>query len=177
MRKCKYILPTVALFLFLSSGGMFGKTKEHGTTLHLFMMDGKEQEGELIAVKGSCLILYHSGIDFSVDIKELNMLKVLKKSHAAQGALLGLVIGAVAGGVGGAVYLSGDGDDEWANFHRIILTIIASTAGGGIGLLAGAVVGSLQGVDEKIRIEGRSEGEIDQILVKLRRRARIPEYR
>jgi len=177
MRKNKNILLAVALFLFLSSDGLLGKTKGHGVELHLFMKDGHEQAGELIGVKENCLILCQSGIDFSVDIKELKMIKVLKKAHAVQGAIMGLVIGAVAGGVGGAVYLSGGGDDEWANFHRIILTIIASAAGGGIGFLAGGIVGALQGIDETIKVEGRPEAEIDQILSKLRRRARIPEYR
>ncbi len=176
MSKSKYILLGIVLYLLLSSEGLFGRTKGHGTELHLFQKDGHERTGELIGVKENCLVLYQSGIDFSVDIKELKMIKVLKKSHMVQGALIGLVIGAVAGGVGGAIYLSGDGDDEWANFHRIILTIIASAAGGGIGLLTGGVVGSLQGIDETIQVEGRTDAEIDKILLKLRRKARIPEY-
>lgn len=177
MLKNKYILLGVVLYLILSSDGLFGKTKGHGAELHLFMKNGHELAGELIGVKENCLILCQSGIDFSVDIKELKMLKVVKKAHVAQGALMGLVIGAVAGGVGEAVYLSGGSDDEWANFHRIILTIIASAAGGGIGLLTGAVVGSLRGIDETIQVEGKPEAEIEKILLRLRRIARMPEYR
>jgi hypothetical protein len=172
-----FVALIIVLSLLLSSSGLFGKTRGHGVRLHVYKMDGHEQEGELIGVKNSSLILYQSNLNFSVDIKELRMIRVLKKSRAAQGALLGLVIGTVAGGVGGAIYFSGASNDEWSNFFRVLLTMLASAGGGGIGLLTGMVVGSIQGIDETIQIEGRSDADIDLILQKLRRRARVPEYR
>jgi hypothetical protein len=175
--KNKFVVLIIVLSLVFFPGGLFGKTRKHGARLHVFGKDGHEQEGELIGVKNSSLVLYHSDINFTVDIKELKMIRVLKKSKAAQDALIGFVIGAVAGGVGGAIYFSGDSNDEWTNFFKILLTMLASAGGGGAGLLTGLVVGSIQGIDETIQIEGRSDDEIDLILQKLRRMARVPEYR
>ena len=175
--KNKFVVWIIVLALVFSPGGLFGKTRKHGARLHVYKLDGHEQEGELIGVKNSSLVLYQSDINFTVDIRELKMMKVLKKSRAAQGALLGFVIGTVAGGVGGAIYFSGNSDDEWANFFKVLLTMLASVGGGGVGLLTGMVIGSIQGIDETIQIEGRSEAEIDLILQKLRRIARVPEYR
>ena len=45
-----------------------------------------------------------------------------------------------------------------------------------LGGLSGAALGALAGIDKKIQIEGKSEAEIDIILEKLRKKARMPNY-
>ena len=48
---------------------------------------------------------------------------------------------------------------------------------GAIGLLAGAIVGGLFGIDKKIQIEGMTDSEIQKTMDKLRKKARIRDYR
>ena len=48
---------------------------------------------------------------------------------------------------------------------------------GCIGALIGGIVGAGYGIDKTIRIEGKSDLEIEKVLEKLRKKARIPDYK
>ena len=48
---------------------------------------------------------------------------------------------------------------------------------GGDFVLSGAAIGALIGRDKKIKIEGKSDSEIKEILEKLRKKARVQNYK
>jgi len=139
--------------------------------------DGQQLRGELIAVKQDSLIMLVSSLDVAVDIKDIRMIEILKKSKFLKGAGIGFVIGGITGTVFGLLAMEGENSDEWANFFRMLLTLLAAAEGGGIGFLTGGVIGLLAGIDKTIEVEGKSDLEIKEILEKLRSRAHFPDYR
>jgi hypothetical protein len=55
--------------------------------------------------------------------------------------------------------------------------IVYAGLGGGVGILLGGIVGAFAGADKTIQIEGMSDSEIQEILKKLRKKARIRKYK
>jgi hypothetical protein len=67
--------------------------------------DGQQIEGELITVKpNSLLLLDTEGKDVSVDIADIKVIRIVKKSKALLGAGLELLIGGVRGTLAGIRY-------------------------------------------------------------------------
>jgi small nuclear ribonucleoprotein (snRNP)-like protein len=154
-----------------------------GAQVVITKTDGTEINGELIAVKRNSTLLLESssGIGESIDILDINILKV-KKSKILAGAGLGLLEGAAAGAlvcfVGYAVIASSfnmfgtnttNSTEQWRAF------------GGGakIGGLTGALIGAIVGLghEETILIRGKSPEEIKKVTGKLLHQARFPEYK
>ena len=169
----------IVLFLVFSLLALSGNSyaKKRGTELEIQKKDGQLISGELIAVKKDSLLLLESGIDISVDIKDIVVITIVKKSRA----LVGATFGALAGGGIGATVVPLIGAPA-----PIILSSMAAeekTILGGIffGFIIGAVCGGLigadAGTDKKIQIEGKSELEISEALDKLRKKARIRDYK
>ena len=132
-------------------------------------------KGELIAVKqNSLLLLDTEGKDVSVDIEEIKVIRVVKKLGVEWGALAGLLGGALAG----AFYVG---------MFALILRASWGEAsslmakGGGIGAPIGAIIGGIvgarAGMDKEIQIEGKSDIEIQKTMDKLRKKARIRDYK
>jgi hypothetical protein len=133
--------------------------------------EGQQVKGELIAVKEKSLLLKESesGVDVSVDVREIKAIKIKKKSGALLGAGLGLIIGV---GVGYEVGLSMEPKNSIVDYGFIGMLI-----GAPAGLLLGVAFGRyVLGADEKIQIEGASEPQIRFILEDLRKKARIPYF-
>jgi hypothetical protein len=160
----------IALFLVLSllilSGNLYAKKK--GAAIKVFKIDGLQVGGELIAVKvNSLLLLSESGADVSVYIRDVNVIKIIKKPKTTWGAGLGLFMGVAPGASIG--YRVG-----WR-------TLAGAFWGGVIGGLAGAIVGGFIGAslgkEVTIQIEGKSDTEIKEILEDLRSKARVPDYK
>jgi hypothetical protein len=77
--------------------------ERQGAHLKITNKDGGQLEGELIAVKPtSLLLLSGGGSDVSADIVGIDNIKIVKKSKAVTGMLIGLGAGAVVGGIIGA---------------------------------------------------------------------------
>lgn len=141
------------------------RTKRKGAELIVQKKDGQQVRGELIAVKKSSLLLLDSeGADVSIDIADIKVIRIVKKSKAILGASSGLLIG----GGGGALLGQAASDTESPN-----VWILGALIFGGLGLLIGAGTGALLGIDETIKIEGKSDSEIEDILEKLSKKARI----
>ena len=104
-----------------------------------------------------------SGADKSVDIGDVRGIKILRKLNATGGVLYGFLIGA---GVGAVLGYTADPD---APPSREATAAIAGISFGLIGALIGLVVGT----DETIQIEGKTDSEIQEILGKLSKKARI----
>jgi len=147
--------------------------KKHGADIIVVKKDGQELQGELIAVKESSLLLmgYVSGRDVSIDISDIKVIQIKGKSRF----LPGLQIGGLVGGISGVIWLASmgaGGDSAWAGY--VIVSGLFAITGG----LIGGLIGSAAGKGEKtIQIEGMTDSEINEVLVKLRKKARIRDYR
>ena len=130
--------------------------------------------GELIAVKpNSLLLLSITGRDVSVDIADIKVIRVVKKSKALLGAGLGLII------LGGGTALSIEifGKDSWEGSEVHGPALLFGAIGAAAGLLIGGITGELLGKDKTIQIEGMTDLEIQEALDKLRKKARIRDYK
>jgi hypothetical protein len=138
------------------------KANMHGVELIIQKIDGTQVRGELIAVKENSLLLMdrYSGVDMSVAINHIRVVKILKKGKL----LPSLGLGFITAGVTSKVLGDTMGNLEGAGY------ILLST------FIAGTVISySLIG-DKTIQIEGKSDSEIQEILSKLRKKARIRNY-
>jgi hypothetical protein len=163
---------TISLFLVFSiltlSGNMFAKERK-GAGVIISTKDGRDVRGELIAIKESSLLLMEkdSGADVTADISDIKVVRITKKSKAGLGFLTCGAIGALLGS------LSYNASDDWMSLGRGGQAALTGLFGGLIGLIGGG----LAGIDKKIKIEKKSDSEIQEILEKLRKKARVPDYK
>jgi hypothetical protein len=141
------------------------KTKMEGTP-----WETPDIKGELIAVKESSLLLLDSdsGADVSIDIGDIRVITIMKKSNIWKGAGYGLLFGGVIGGLAGISFEAGI--NGWG-FGYIFIPII-----GLVGALIGGVNGASARIDKTIKFEGKSDSEIKDILEDLRKKARVPNF-
>ena len=157
--------------LVMLSANLYAKERR-GATLIIQKKDGQQVRGELIAVKQNSLLLLDSetGADVSMDIKNIKVIKIRKKSMAGNGFLLGGSVGAL---IGLAAYRKPTG-----GMFTIDLGPGPTALGGGIvGGLIGLVIGLVAGTDKTIQIEGMTDSEIQETLDKLSKKARIRDYK
>ena len=169
-----------ALFLVFSllmlSVKLYGKERR-GAELLITKKNGGEIEGELIAVKeNSLLILTKStGSDVSVDIADVEVITIVKKSKTWEGAVLGVLVG---GGAGASI---GYEVARPRGFALVDYTTLGIFLGGAIGVLVGGLIGILiassLGKDKTIQIQGMADLEIQETLDKLRKKARVRNYK
>ena len=175
----KFISLFLIFSLVLLSGSLYAKERR-GAKLLIIKKDGQLIEGELITVKPSSLLLLDTeGKDVSVGIADIKVIRVMKKSKALLGAGIGLLIGAGGGvllgfAMGDPEYLSTGWDfsltaEQKALVFGILLGII--------GLCGGGIAGLTSGTDKTIQIEGMTDLEIREALDKLRKKARIRDYK
>ncbi len=144
------------------------KERKHGAKLIVTKKDGWQLEGELITVKpNSLLLLDTEGKDVSFDIADIKVIRIVKKSKPLLGAGIGLLIGVVPGALIG--YKVGWRTSEGAVYGGVIGGVTAALIGGFIGISLGKEV--------TIRIEGKSDSEIQEAMDKLRKKARIRDYK
>jgi len=156
--------------------------RKHGVLLLITKKDNQQIRGELVAAKTKqkSLLLLESEAkaDVSVDIKDIKVIKIIKKSKAPSVASVGFLVGALLGAAVGKLYevpiISFNGVEGGGDGSKVLL---GALIGGCIGALIGGAVGAGYGIDKTIRIEGKSDLEINEILEKLGRKARIPNYR
>ena len=112
-------------------------------------------------------------MDVSVGIKEIKVITIVKKSTFWKGPGLGLLIGGSIGGIiGGKIGSSFEEESsttQWA--------ILGAAAFGITGYLLGEILGPKKGKDKTIQIEGMTDQEIKEALDKLRKKARIRDYK
>jgi hypothetical protein len=83
----------------ISSNHVGTDPKKKGADLIIQKKDGRYERGELIAVKENSLLLMerNSGADVTVDVGDIRVITIVKKSKFLTGAGTGLLIG---GGIG-----------------------------------------------------------------------------
>jgi len=157
------------------------KRKKHGAVLIIQKKDGHQIRGELIVIKQNSLLLLDKelGVDVYVNIVDIKVIRIVKKSKSWKGARWGSIAGL---GVGALVK---GPDIVWVP-AVIILTFGLVDVGKPVGdilgfllfgFLSGGIIGSLAGIDKTIQIEGMTDLEIREALDKLRKKARIRDYR
>ncbi|UCE22440.1 MAG: hypothetical protein JSV46_09595 [Candidatus Aminicenantes bacterium] len=162
----KFISLFLVFSLMMISMNLYAKERR-GAIIVITKKDGKQFQGELIAVKqNSLLILVPSGRDVSFDIPDVFRIRVMRKSEWLIGASIGFLIG------GGITALAVTGIEFYAWGGFVIPLLILT--GGSIGAVLGAVA---TGKDKMIRLEGMTDSEIQETLEKLRKQARVRDYK
>jgi hypothetical protein len=154
----KFISLFLVFSLMMLSANLYAKERR-GAKLIITKKDGQQIRGELITVKpNSLLLLDTEGKDVSVDIADIKVIKIKRKSKALLGAGIGFLACIVAAKIGiiNQIYFVG----------IFIIT----------GIITGGMWGGYIGRDKTIQIEGKSDSEIQETLDKLRKKARIPDY-
>ena len=158
----KFISLLLVCSLMILSVNLYAKGWR-GAKLIVTKKDGQQIKGELIAVKlNSLLLLDTEEKDISVDIEDIKVIRVVKKSKT----LLGAGIGFLTLGGGGALLGAYSISEGLAAF-------ILGLGGAAAGLLIGAITGALLGTDKTFQIEGMTDAEIQETLDYLRKKARI----
>lgn len=174
-----------ALFLVFSlvtlSVNLYAKEKR-GAKLIITKKDGQRIKGELIAVKEQSLLLLDSetGIDVSIDIWNVKTIEIKGNTQAlkgrGKGSLYGFLIGGGLGVVAGVSFISSlEGDAEPGG--AILGIALYGALGGAIGYIIGGIIGAFVKESEVIHIEGMADLEIILVLEKLRKKARIRDYK
>ncbi|MBA7603676.1 hypothetical protein ES703_10791 [subsurface metagenome] len=169
----KFISLFLIFSLVLLSANLYAKERR-GAKLIITGKDGWQTEGELITVKpNSLLLLSITGRDVSVDIADIKVIRVVKKSKALLGSGIGLIIF----GGGTALFVETFGRNSWEppDLHRFAVGF--GVIGAIVGLVIGGITGKLLGTDKKIQIEGMTDTEIQETLEYLRKKARIRDYK
>jgi len=177
----------IVLFLVFSVISLYGNlyaNERRGAELVIQKIDGQQLKGELIAVKKDSLLLKESksGVDVSVDVKDIRVITIKKKSKALLGAGLGLLAGIGLGAVyGNAKEPEGTDSPGAYKYYGAIV-------GAPLGLLLGLAIGGAIGGDEKLeiglyeqkKVNGKSQlvrkYDLEEALKKLRSLARVPNF-
>lgn len=164
----------IALFLVFStlllSGNMFAKERK-GADLIIQRLDGTHVRGELIAVKQTSLLLLERdwGADVTVDIKDVGVINIEKKNtwkKAKKGFLIGSGLGIVTMGVGGGIW----GLDTST---KGIFQMVAFVLFWGVSFAVKYALKPSIEIDKTFQFKGKSDSEIQEILEKLRKKARV----
>ena len=112
-----------------------------------------------------------TGADLSIEIGEIAVIKVIKKSKA-------WTIGAVGLGVGAFFGLVAVSDlESLIETEPTTSAVIIWTAFfGALCAVPGVLIGAFLGTDKSIRLEGKSPEEIKAVMEELRSKARVREF-
>ena len=173
--KNKIVVLLVAFSLLTSSANLFGKERR-GTELMITKTDGQQIAGELIAVKPSSLLLLDpkTGADVSIEIEDIAVIKITKKSKAWTGGAFGFAVGSLAGISIGAM-IDGISEEEGVGLSFGSFIVIVAIFGA-ISAIPGMLIGAILGADKTIQIEGKPPEKIKSVLEKLRSLARITNF-
>jgi hypothetical protein len=160
----------ISLFLVFSilalSGNAFAKDRK-GADVIIQKADDTQVKGELLAVKENSLLLLDTGAGISVDIADIIAIRIVNKSKFWKGFTPGF-LGAGAIGTTGVALAAERDQREQAAVAFFIFGFLGALLGGGIS--------SIVLEDDTIQIEGKSDSEIQEILEKLHKKARVKNY-
>jgi hypothetical protein len=163
-RKLTATAMAAAMAVFLLLPAPASAKENLGAGVVVTKLDGGRIEGELLAVrKGSLLILGLGRSDESVDLADVQSVRIVKKFQAGAIFMGGLVAGATAGACIGI-----KSRHEDLHYSPYMTGAIL----GAVGALAGLVVGASLGVDTKFELAGEPEKVVMGRLAELARLSR-----
>ncbi len=154
------------------------RRKKQGANLIIQKINGQQVSGELITAKqDSLLLLDTEGKDVSIDIADIKVIRIVKKSQFWVGATFGSLTGGGIGAIVGAliekpapIILSSLAAEKKTILGGIFFGFIIGAVGGGL-------IGASEGTDKTIQLIGMTDSEIQEVLDKLRKKARIRDYK
>mgnify|MGYP001596687702 CR=1 FL=1 len=150
------------VLLLLSLPTLLSAGERRGANLVITLKDGQQVKGELIAVKpNSLLLLSLTRKDESVNTVDIKSIKIVRKSRAGAGFVLGLLSGVLVG-----AQWAHSGPDPGEAGENIYGPVLFGALGALIGIGVGAAVSS----DKTIQFEGKSESDRAMALDDLRDR-------
>jgi hypothetical protein len=134
----------ISFSVFVCSGNLAAKERR-GVEVVIQTQNGQQVRGELIVVKQNSLLLLdsRSGADVSVDIVNIVLVKIVKKSKAGQGALFGFLAGAGLGAINAAADKVNREEDPWQNFWESTFDVAAFVFLVLTGTIVGLTIGSV----------------------------------
>ena len=169
----KFISLFLVFSLIMLSTNLYAKERR-GAKLIITKLDGQQVEGELITVKpNSLLLLDTEGKDVSVDIVDIKVIKIVRKSKARIAGMWGSLIGFSIGVA--AVSLSSNGGSEL--FTKTSSAIFAGMVYGGFLGSITWLIGAIVGIDKTFQIEEMTDLDIRETLDYFRKKARIRDYK
>lgn len=168
----KKLISLFFVFSILTLSMPLTSKEKKGAELIIQKTNGSKVEGELIAVKENSLLLKlsYSSFDVSTNIAEVKIVTIIKKPKTELGALVGFLTG---GSIGALLACTskgwGGGTTRAIAVTGVLYGLFGAIIGGGIG-------GGIRG-DKTIIFEGKSDSEIQEILEKLREKARVKNAR
>ncbi len=150
---------TVAILLALAllAPGLVAKERR-GANLVVTKKDGAVVRGELLAVKGTDLLIMDgsTAAGVTVSLADVRTVRVAKKTRILQGMGAGFLFGGLLGaGVGALTYT--ESSKGWDMYDTRGESVIAwGLFLGVIGVAVGAVAGGIAGIDRNIRVNENS---------------------
>ena len=135
----------------------------------------QQVKGELIAVKENSLLLKESatGVDVSVEVKDVNLIIIKKKSVAKLTMSIGFAVGCLATIPSAIKYVDEmKKEGRWWPEYGYARPL----AWGALGALIGLLVALPSSLTEYVHMRDKSEEEVEEILVMLRKKARVPDF-
>ena len=165
----------VVFSLLICSENIMAKDRR-GAELMITKTDSQQIAGELVAVKPSSLLLLDpkTGADVSIEIGDIAVIIIMKKSKAWTGGAFGFAVGALAGISIGALIGSISEEDGGGLSFGSFISVVAVF--GAISAIPGVIIGAILGTDKTIQVKGKSPEQIKAVLEKLRSRARITNF-
>ena len=162
----------VFIFILIVPLGLYAKEKK-GAQLLVLNKDGGSVQGELIAVKESALLLLSSeGMDLTIDINHVDEIRIVKKSQMILGAGIGTVVGAL----GGSLLLNDIWYLEHGDLSKGEAALKSGVVFGAVGLTLGGVIGAYAGQDKVYPVAEYQQTEMQVLLAKLSKQARVTNY-
>jgi hypothetical protein len=158
------------LCVFALSQGLQAAGKSAGAKVDLVTGPGAERlSGKVIGVRADALVLEIAPGDArTVAIKDISSIRVHRKSAF----LTGFAVGAVATAGTAFVISSTEYKDVWMGGIGIVAWTAGGAAGGG---LLGGLIGSSQRM-KTYNLAAMSAVDVDKLLAKLRKKARVKDY-
>jgi hypothetical protein len=125
----------IFLFVFFMQTHLQATQKRRGSTVIVTMNDGSQVEGELLTVKDDALLVYDPDADQgkSIDLRQVDRVKLLKKSKIGVGIALGLALG--IGICFHYIEVLGNKGDMQELVYLFYIPPLTGLLGGGIGAL------------------------------------------
>ena len=158
----------LVIFSIISLHGNLYAKERQGADLRVQKTDGQQLKGELIAVKQNSLLLkeHNSGADVTAVVSEIKTITIVKKSKALGYGITGFILGWL---VGYLIFEQLRNDETQSSAARAALWGVVLAIPFGLG-------GAINGIDEVIKLEGKSDSEVKEILGDLRKKARVPDF-